>query len=220
MTTTGERLTAPARRVHTPTADELAAGAAIDAGIAQILSHNLAHLQLERALRACAFSLGPGSITNDVRGFDGLTDRPDPTGGAGYSGTNEVSWDRRTAQRFGPFLAIADREVSGEARAPRKLRVCVDCEGSALRLLVAITAPSELPSAGAYVFAQQVVTSGARGVVTIDLEPEPIDGTAWPARRAAPDDEDAGVFPFALWLGWYSASGSSAIYAVTVQEIR
>lgn len=220
MTTTGERLTSPTRRIHTPTADELAAGAAIDAGIAQILSHNLAHLQLERALRACVFSLGPGSITNDVRGFDGLSDRRDPTGGAGYSGTNEISWDRRTAQRFGPFLAIADREVSGEALAPRKLRVCVDCEGSALRLLVAVTAAGELPSAGAYAFKQQLVTSGSRGIVTLDLEPEPIDGTGWPARRGAPDDEDAGVFPFDVWLGWYSASGGSAIYAVTVQEIR
>lgn len=218
--TTGERLTSIVRRIHTPTADELAAGAAIDAGIAQILSHNLAYLQLERALRACVFSLGPGSITNDVRGFDGLSDRRDPTGGAGYSGTNEVSWDQRTAQRFGPFLSIADREVSGEALAPRKLRVCIDCEGSALRLLVAVTAAGELPSAGAYAFKQQLVTSGSRAIVTLDLEPEPIDGTGWPARRGAPDDEDAGVFPFDVWLGWYSASGSSAIYAVTVQEIR
>lgn len=214
--TTGERLTSIARRIHTPTADELAAGAAIDAGIAQILSHNLAHLQLERALRACGFSLGPGSITNAERGFGGLTDRPDP---GTYSGVTEISWDGRTAYPFGPFLSVADRVVSAEERAPRRLRFCIDCEGSALRLLMAITAPGELPSAAAYAFAQQLVTSGARGIVTIDISPEPINAASWPARRSAPDDEDAGVYPFTLWLGWYSASGSSAIYSVTVQEI-
>lgn len=217
MALTGERLTSVTRRLRTPTATEWRNGRMLDAGLAHIASHNVAHLQLQ-SLRQWVFSLGPGSVTNLERGYGGLEDRPDP---GSYSGLSTISWDIRTAQHFGPFLAIRDREESAEATAFRRVRVDVDCDATALTLLAAITLPGELPDGGALAFETASVTAG-RGIVTIELDPSPaLLSDLWPARLPAGDaPERAAVFPVDLWVGWYSTTGSTSIYSICAHEVR
>lgn len=217
MALTGERLTSVTRRLRTPTATEWRNGRMLDAGLAHILSHNVAHAQLQ-SLRQWVFSLGPGAVTNLERGYGGLEDRPDP---GSYGGLSTIAWDVRTAQRFGPFLAIRDREATARATAFRRVRVDVDCEATALTLLAALTVPGELPDGGALAFVTASVTAG-RGIVTLDLDPTPaLLSDLWPSRLLDGDSpERASVFPLDLWLGWYSTTGSSSIYTICAHEVR
>lgn len=217
MALTGERLTGVTRRLRTPTATEWRDGRMLDAGLAHILSHNIAHAQLQ-SLRQWVFSLGPGAVTNLERGYAGIEDRPDP---GTYSGLSTIAWDMRTSQRFGPFLAIRDREASAEATAFRRVRVDVDCDGTALTLLAALTAPGSLPDASALAYRTASVTAG-RGIVTLELDPSPgLTSDQWPARAQDSDEpERCAVFPVDLWLGWYSTTGSSSIYTICAHEVR
>lgn len=220
MTLTGERLDV-ARRLRTPTASEWRNGRNLDAGLAMIVSSNIAHAQRE-SVRRWVTSLGPGTVTNAERGYTRsstpMEDRPDP---GSYSGINSISWDVRTAQRFGTFLLVRDREVSGEPARWRRLRVSVDADASALTLLVALTAPGDIPGANNAGYASRSITAG-RDVYSLDVDPalDVLEQTI-PARR--PDTagaEESRVAAVDLWVGWYSASGTSSIYSITAGEIR
>lgn len=220
MALTGERL-GVARRLRTPTASEWRDGRHLDAGLAMIVSSNLAHAQRE-SVRRWVTSLGPGTVTNTERGYTrsstAMEDRRDP---GSYSGIASVSWDIRTAQRFGPLLMIRDREVSGQPARWRRVRVSVDADASALTLLVALTIPGEIPGQNNLGFASSSITAG-RGLYSVDVDPalDALEQTL-PARRPdAATAEETRSAAVDLWVGWYSASGTSSIYSITAGEIR
>lgn len=220
MSLTGERFSL-ARRLHTPTSIEWRDGRHVDAGLAQIVSNNLAHAQIE-SVRRWVTSLGPGAITNTLRGYTvsgtPLEDRRDP---GSYSGITTIAWDIRTAQRFGPFLLIRDREVSGEVPRWRRVRVSVDADATALTLLVALCVPGDIPGPNNLGFVSLSITGG-RGVYSVDVDPalDALEQTI-PARRPdASSAEETRAAAVDLFVGWYSASGPSSLYSITVGEVR
>jgi len=220
MSLTGERLP-QARRIRTPTATEWRDGRWVDSGLAHIISSNIAHAQRE-SVRRWVSSLGPGAITNEIRGYTrsgtAMEDRRDP---GSYSGITTISWDMQTAQHFGPFLLVRDRETSGEAPSWRNVRVSVDADATALTLLVCVTAPGETPGPNNLGYSSLSITGG-RAVYSLDVEVSPDAASQRCAARqpSGADPETALVAPVALWVGWRSASGSSSIYSITAGEVR
>lgn len=220
MALTGERLPQN-RRLRTPAATEWRDGRWVDSGLAHVISSNLSHLQRE-SVRRWVTSLGPGTVANTTRGYTrsgtGLEDRRDP---GSYSGITTIAWDMQTAQRFGPFLLIRDRESSGEAPSWRSVRVSVDADATALTLLVCLAAPNEIPGPNNLGFSSLSITGG-RAVYSLDVEVS-LDAAQQrcPARRPDGDDpEQSAVTVASLWVGWYSASGTSSIYSITAGEVR
>lgn len=221
MGITGERLTSITRCLRTPTTSEWRNGRFIDAGLAMVLSSNLSHLQRE-SVRQLACTLGPGALTNGVRGYTysgtALLDTSDP---GTYSDLNAISWDLQTAVKLGPFFLIGDREPSGESLAPRKIRVAIDCDGAALTLLAALTPIDARPDSTVYASATATVTTG-RTIETLELLPDrgiPISRISC-RRQSTSSAEVSGVYAANLWVGFLGASGTNAVISISAYETR
>lgn len=217
MDNLGERLSSITRRLRTPTSGEWQDGDYIDAGLAMHLSSNASHAQRD-ALRTLVFAIGPGQVLTADRDYDRtIVDNPDP--GTGYTGPALVGWNHYTGARFGPFFAINDRVVTDEDPGPRKLRVVIDCNGSDLDLVVAVTPPGVLPRPASNCYALETASvTGGRTQEVIDLTPDPMASVLIPCRGTA-DGEHVQVYPFFLWVGFYAASGAN-IYTITAYEVR
>lgn len=185
-----------------------------------ILSSNFAHLQRE-SVRHVATSLGPGSVTNGVRGYtfsgNPLQDRAVPPS---YSGVQQIGWSPEVCACLGPVHLIADREIAAEAPTWRALRVSVDCTGSALTLIGCVTDGS-LPGPDHLGYATASVTAG-RTVATLDLYPARslVSQRVHSRRPDTAAAEQVYVARGVLWVGWYSASGTSAVYSISIDEAR
>lgn len=223
MTLLGERLTSVTQRYRTPTSGEWADGDFIDAGTAMILSSNLAHLQRE-SVRHLVSALGPGQLTNTLRGYTysgtELTDTRDP---GSYANWNVISWDMQTASVFGPFHLIRDREITGDVPGFRQIRVHIDAvaAASALTLVACITEPGATPTNGPIAFATKTASTG-RAVNSLTLTVPPTLGPKLEECRplSGSTPERVSVVRVALWVGWYAASGTNHILSITADEIR
>lgn len=203
------------RRIKTNSA-RLIDGGFIDAGTASILSSNLAHLQLE-SIRHIVSSLGPGAVTNGERGYTNLNDVTDP---GAYLSHQFISWSKGVAIRFGSFFSICDRENGDTTLRPRKLRLNFDATGSALTIGACVTLPGYLPDETNLAF-DSVSASSGRAIYSLTLEPSTSGAVSVPCRQANTEGA-SNVFAqfFDLWVGWYSASGTSALISITCNEVR
>ncbi len=218
----GERLTSVERCYHTPSSGEWAAGEYVDAGLAMVIASNLAHRQRE-SVRHLAASLGPGAITNEVRGYTySGTPLDDVTDPGTYSGLTTISWDLQCSKRFGPFYLIADREIADQPPTWRKLRVNVDCTAANLTVLACLTTELDLPSETDHVAFAQSTSSAGRTIVTLDLEPyATLSTTPRTCRRASGVAvEQTPVAACSLWVGWYGVSGSNSVWSIDAYEVR
>lgn len=215
----GERLTT--RRLHTPTSGEWVAGEYVDAGLAMIVSSNLAHRQRE-STRQLVTALGPGTFSNGVRGYTvlgtPLDDSPDP---GSYDGVTEIAWDWQTALRFGPLYLLGDRDVTDEPPTWRTIRVSLDVSATSATYYAAITTLGELPSTTALAFAESTSTAG-RTRLTLDLSPSR-DLVPTPLTCRRPDGsapEQSLVAQVNLWVGWYGTSGTNSLWTISAFEVR
>lgn len=216
----GERLTGVTRRLRTPSTTEWEDGRFIDAGLAAIVNSNLAHLQRE-SVRHLVTALGPGAVANEVRGYylnnTALQDRFVPP--SGFVDEAAIAWGVSSSACFGPFTLIGDREETDQHPTWRNIRVRLDCTGTALTVFAAFTEGS-LPSPGHQGFVQQTITAG-RTFADLLLPP----ARSLVAARVACRDpggataEDVFTVTGVLWVGWYSASGSSAVYTISADEV-
>jgi len=217
----GERLTSVTRRLRTPTSTEWRAGEYVDAGLAMIVSHNLAHRQRE-SLRQIASALGPGTITNAMRGytFQGtpLRDVTDPVT---YSGLTSISWDLQTSRRFGPFYAVRDRDVTDEPPTWRTVRVCLDVTASNLTVLACLTQGLEFPAPESYVAFESTTSTAWRTVLTLDLDPSrALAEAATRCRDFGGETEQSSAAACSLWVGWYGTSGTNSVWTISAHEVR
>lgn len=218
----GERLTSITRRIKTPTSVEWRSGEYLDSGLAMIVSHNLAHKQRE-SLRQIVSSFGPGTITNSVRGYTyqgtPLSDVRDP---GTYSDLNSISWDHQTSRTFGPFFAIADRDVTDEQPTWRKVRVCLDVTAGGLTVYACATQRRELPSYETHIGYASATSSAGRTTLTLDLSiSNALAAQSMPCRRAPGDTpEHAIAAQYSLWVGWYGSSGTNSVWTISAYEVR
>lgn len=223
MSLLGERLTGVTQRLRTPTSGEWADGDFIDAGLAMILSSNLAQLQRE-SVRHLASALGPGQITNTTRGYTysgtPLTDAADP---GTYSQWSTIAWDLQTSTVFAPIHLIRDREIAGDVPGFRKVRVNIDAQAAAasLTLLACLTSVDSTPRDGPLAFGSITAATGhAINSLTLTLEPEitPRLVDCRPPTGTTP--EQSSVYRLALWVGWYASSGTNYVLTINADEIR
>lgn len=217
----GERLTSVTRRLRTPTSTEWRAGEYADAGLAMIVSHNLAHRQRE-SLRQIASALGPGTITNATRGYaflgTPLRDVADP---GSYSGINEIAWDMQTARRFGPFYAIRDRDVTDEPPTWRTVRVCLDVTASNLTAYACLTQGLEFPAPESFVAFESTTSTAGRTVLTLDLDPSrALAEAATRCRDFGGETEQTSAAQCSLWVGWYGNGGTNSVWTISAHEVR
>ena len=216
----GERLTSITRRIKTPTSVEWRSGEYLDSGLAMVVSHNLAHKQRE-SLRQVATTLGPGTITNSVRGYafqgTALRDVADP---GTYSGINSISWDLQTSKRLGPLYAIADRNVSGEPPTWRKIRVCLDVTAGGLDVFAVLTQGLEFPSTESRVAFASATSSAGRTTLTLDLEPRELSPASTKCRDFGGETEYTTAALCSLWVGWYGSSGTNSVWTISAYEVR
>ena len=216
----GERLTSITRRIKTPTSVEWRAGEYLDSGLAMIVSHNLAHKQRE-SLRQIVSSFGPGAITNEIRGYTyqgtPLSDVRDP---GTYSDLNSISWDHQTARTFGPFFAIADRDVTDEQPTWRKVRVCLDVTAGGLTVYACATQRRELPSYETHIGYASATSSAGRTTLTLDLDPRELSPASTKCRDFGGETEYTTAALCSLWVGWYGSSGTNSVWTISAYEVR
>ena len=216
----GERLTSITRRIKTPTSVEWRSGEYLDSGLAMIVSHNLAHKQRE-SLRQIVSSFGPGAITNSVRGYTyqgtPLSDVRDP---GTYSDLNSISWDHQTARTFGPFFAIADRDVTDEQPTWRKVRVCLDVTAGGLTVYACATQRRELPSYETHIGYASATSSAGRTTLTLDLDPRELSPASTKCRDFGGETEYTTAALCSLWVGWYGSSGTNSVWTISAYEVR
>lgn len=226
----GETLETTGRYVRHPAAASgwIVDNKPIDAGSAHILDSNCSHLSYE-SLRHWVADLGPGTIAYQGRGYDGLRDIAEPDSTFSVSGVHAISWDRRTAVRYGPFHLITDQSLGDlPGLGHRNVRVRVDANGganSSLTLFAALTPRAEPPLNGCLTFASKVLTSSGRQAADIDLVPaNTLPRSPYhrlPCRRdGARGLTDVQAAWAHLWVGWYSTHGSDAVVGISAWEYR
>lgn len=219
----GERLTSVTRRLHTPTSDEWRSGEYVDAGLAMIVSHNLAHKQRE-SLRQIATALGPGTITNSVRGytFQGVPLEDTHDDGI-YTGVRAISWDEQTARHFGPVFLIADRDVTDQPPTWRSIRVNLDVTAGGMDLFACVTNAGVLPSEGAFLAFDSATSSAGRTFVALDLGLSRANLVAVPQRcrrSTGSSVESSACAAVSLWVGWYGTGGTNSVWTISAYEVR
>lgn len=246
----GERMsaTAPVYIKHPADgADWIGDAVFMDAGTAMMLSSNIAHLA-EQSVRPIGWTLGPGALTQYQNGTWTTTcvvgnrtyaDTPfyDATtiGGAWGDAHTLVSWDHRTAHRFGPYAAIQDRALDAGGYGPRTVRVDVRCDAPAsadLSLVAALTMGPEPPDQGSIAIASgagtptAVTAVPATGLQTVSMTLSAVDpvpeGQSWSCRSTGAHGKTlVTVAPLWLWVGWYRhGAGAAAVISINAYEVR
>lgn len=219
----------------------------MDAGTAHILASDIAHLA-EESVRPIGWTLGPGALeryqngtwtTSCVVANRTYTDVPfyDATtiGGAWGDAHTLVSWDHRTAHRFGPYVAIQDRALAAGGFGPRTVRVDVRVDapaGSNLSLVSALTMSPDPPDQGSIAVAVGAGTPTAvtnvpdTGLQTVSMTLSAVDpvpeAATWSCRSTGAYGKTlVTVAPLWVWVGWYSHTATaSAVISVNAYEVR
>lgn len=236
---------------HPPagSATPLANGDTIDSGIATVIDSNIGTMQTE-SCRQLVFSLGPGIVTaldyTNGSPFAGIADlAPTDAGHApSQSVVGAIPWDRRTARRFGPFYAVADRDPGTGGPCMRKvvmeMNVTMDvaCTHSDFYFLLT-TAESARDiadgnvlsfahqSLGAGVSGQKFITpastnqTGAGDALTVTPT---IDASLYTPTFSRLDTTNGNaeslVFPYWVWFGYLFQSGSNYVDSFCAFETR
>ena len=105
-------------------------GETLDCGTAIILENNANHLH-EESCRQFITCIGPtiDAPQDDNRGFFGFTDVTQPSDFTTAPDESQISWNTRTAYRFGPFNFINDQLAEGSYSVdsfPRKIRILLN----------------------------------------------------------------------------------------------
>lgn len=130
----GERWTNPPRYIDHPD-DPFSDGDTFDAGAEMLIRNNLAHLA-EESMRQLVLDTGADRLSKSLSmtGWVGLADDADADAGWSRPATASISWDQRTANRYGPFPLIVDRTIpagtgpADGALTIRKIRVRLDVD--------------------------------------------------------------------------------------------
>jgi hypothetical protein len=251
MSRIGERLstTNPRYIRHPPaTSQPWGNGRFVDAGLAHIVDNNLSHLSHE-SCRHLVWALGPGTLAHTpavlASGWQGLSDSPQVPSSPRDPPIIGISWDRRTAMRFGPFVAVSDRVTSQGVLAPRRVDVAVDvwaatptpdpstAPWNGLYLYAALTADPSPPSesalasgvgAGTVAAPRALTIGGNRAVRTISLAvPDDLGATAsWRCRHDGTlrGRRTVGVPAYWLWVGWRASLANCAVISISAYETR
>jgi hypothetical protein len=209
-----------------------AEGDPLDSGTAHHFDSNLSHLSREGLRHWAETPIALSVFTKYAGdGWSGLVDVSPPEASDIASNPHRsISWDDRTAARFGPFTVIQDREASGGVYAPRSVRVrlCVyrATAGDALTVYAALTSTIAPPSTGSYAAFGAVTpgTTGSISTATINLV---TTGAVYPNRSlpsrvsGARGATDAQVPVFYLWAGWKTntTGGTARVLSVSAWEV-
>lgn len=237
----GERMTNPPRYLDLPPAGSSALdnGSPFDAATEMVLRNNLAHLA-EESLRQLVTDLSPNQLSKvaSLDGWSGLVDEAPASGSWTRPTAALISWDQRTALRYGPFPLAVDRTIpSGTGPADgaitiRKVRVRIDCTvtDATTQVLCALTIgdgfdPIEFFGTASDTFGllQSTTPGVSAGVVPFDLVctipgdqflRSPMTSRATATHGATQSPELYGY----LWIGVYHPSGID-LWSITAYEI-
>lgn len=219
-------------------------GRALDSGTAHILDSNLSHLSSE-SVRHLGWCAGPGSITFTSEsvnsGWAGYEDAPTLTP-TDLTKPDAISWDERTALRWGPFAIPQDRALTLGGYGLRDVYARVDVDAvtggasDGLYLFAALTASELAPDIGnvlAWTYTQDGsglalrATAGRRTVLLVLQAGGPsLPNARWQSRTLGPSGTTSAQVQLVeawLWIGWrvVGAGGTlSSVVSVSAYESR